>query len=113
MRNNTLPPVKRGDTWNFVFAWKNNNTPTDLTNCTARTQVRTKKTGELMCQATTDDFITIEGPAGKVIVSYPPSITTGVNPGIYETDIEITFPITGQVQSSGTLQIEVVEDITR
>ncbi|CAB4125340.1 Domain of unknown function DUF2479 [uncultured Caudovirales phage] len=113
MRNNKLQPVKRGDTWNFVFAWKNNNSPTNLTGCTARTQIRTKKTGELMCQATTDDFITIDGTAGLVTVSYPPTITSGIDPGTYETDIEITFPITDQVQSSGTLQIEVDEDITR
>jgi len=23
MRNNILPPVKRGDTWTFTFSWKN------------------------------------------------------------------------------------------
>lgn len=113
MRNNTLPPVKRGDTWNFVFAWKNNNSPVILTDCTARTQIRTKKVGEMIAQATTDDFITIDGPAGKVTVSYPATITAGILPGTYETDLEITFPISGQVQSSGTLQIEVTEDITR
>jgi hypothetical protein len=34
MRNNILPPVKRGDTWTFTFSWKNQNTPIDLTDCT-------------------------------------------------------------------------------
>ena len=36
-----LPPVKNGDTWSFSFVWSNNNTPIDLTGCTAKMQVQT------------------------------------------------------------------------
>ena len=114
MRSNALPAVKRGDTWNFVFSWKNNNIPTNLTDCQARMQIREKRTGELMGEVSTANLsIIIEGIVGKVNVSFPSSITALIPPGTYETDLEITFPVTGQVQSSGTLQIVVDEDITR
>ena len=114
MRCNALPAVKRGDTWNFVFAWKNNNIPTNLTDCEARMQIREKRTGELMGEVSTASLsIIIEGIAGKVNVSFPASITETIPPGTYETDLELTFPVTGQVQSSGTMQVIVDADITR
>jgi len=109
----TLPGVKRGDTWKFVFSWKNDNTPIDLTDCTARMQVRAKRTGALLAEATSDDgHITIEGLAGNVNVEFPHALTNNVAIGTHDSDLEITFP-DGTVQSSSTVQIVVEEDITR
>jgi hypothetical protein len=106
-----LLTVKRGDTWKFQFAWKNNNTPIDLTDCTALMQVRVKRTGELVAQAlTNDDSIVIDGPDGIVNVAF--TDTTDAPAGVHEADLQVTFP-DGTIQSSSTIQIVVEEDISR
>lgn len=108
-----LATVKRGDTWNFIFNWKTNDTPIDLTGCTARMQVRKKKLGTLLASVTTEDGgITIDGLLGKVNISFPADITSSCEPGTHDTDLEVTFT-TGEVRSSQTLQIVVLEDVTR
>lgn len=106
-----LPSVKRGDTWKFQFAWKSNNTPVDLTDCSALMQVRVKRTGELVASATTaDDSITIDGPTGIVNVAFLDTQDAPV--GTHEADLQITFP-DGTIQSSSTIQLVVEEDISR
>ena len=108
----TILTVKRGDTWNIRFDWKNNNTPINLTGCTAKMQIR-DKADTLLTTVTTSDHITISGTAGTVNVSFPATSTDNIDPGTYYSDLEITFPITGQVQSSSTIQFQVQQDITR
>lgn len=110
----TLPPVKRGDTWCFTFSWRNNNTPIDLTDCTAKMQIRGKRTDNLVAEATSDDdSILIDGITGVVKVTFSASVTAQVPHGTYDTDIQLTFPVTGYVQSSDTMQIIVNEDVTK
>ena len=110
----TLPPVKRGDTWSFAFSWKDQNTPINLSNCTARMQIRDKSTLAIVAEATTDNnYIVINGSTGEVSVTYPASETTDISPGSYVSDLEITFTDTGVVKSSNTISIEVLADITR
>ena len=53
MKDITIPPVKRGDTWNFKFTWQDQNTPINLTDCTARMQIRDKTTLLMAAEATT------------------------------------------------------------
>lgn len=114
MKNNILPPVKRGDTWTFTFSWKNQNTPIDLTGCSARMQIRDKRTGEMFAESSTvDNSITIDGLAGGVSVEFSSDKTSFIDPGTYYSDLEITFPVSGRVQSSGTVIIIVQGDITR
>jgi hypothetical protein len=108
-----LPTVKRGDTWNLVFVWKNDNTPIDLSDCTAKMQIRHKRTGVVLAEVTTTSGITITGPEGRVNVSFPTTATSTVEAGVHETDLQITFTTSGEVQSSDTLEIPVVEDVTR
>ena len=109
-----LATVKRGDTWNFIFNWKSGNTPIDLTDCTARMQVRKKKLGTLLASVTTEDGgITITAEDGKVSVSFPASATDACEPGTHSTDLEITFTSTGEVRSSETMDLVVLEDISR
>ena len=113
MKDITLPPVKRGDTWSFSFIWRDQNTPINLTNCTARMQIRDKKTRALAVEATSDNnYIVINGPAGEVLVTYPATDTDAVVPGHYLSDVELIFD-DGTVKSSDTICIEVIEDITR
>lgn len=108
-----LATVKRGDTWSFSFVWKNGNTPIDLSGCTAKMQVRKRKTGTLLGEVSSTNGISIIGVDGEVNVSFPPVVTALIEPGIHETDLQITFTSTGEVKSSDTLTITVLEDITR
>ena len=109
----TLPSVKRGDTWGFVFMWSNSSTPLDLSSCSARMQIRNKRTKQLVAEVSTEDEnIAIEGPEGKTTVEFPASITETIPPGTYLSDVQITFPLPQRVLSSQTIQIIVEEDIT-
>lgn len=107
-----LPPVKNGDTWSFSFVWSNNNTPIDLSGCSAKMQVR-DRAGLLMATASsTAGEITINGPTGTVAVTFPATSTASVPAGQYLSDLQITFT-NGTVQSSSTVSITVEEGITR
>lgn len=109
----TLPTVKQGDTWTFVFTFKNKITPIDLSGCSARMQIRAKRTKQLYAESTTtDDSITIDGALGKITVTFSAEKTTQVPVGTHLSDVEVTFPGTGHVMSSQTVQIVVEEDIT-
>lgn len=108
-----LATVKRGDTWIFSFTWKSDGTPIDISDCTARMQVRKRRLGTLLAEVSTDDTISIEGQNGKVTATFPATITSDVEPGIHETDLQLTFTSTGEVRSSQTLVLTVQEDITR
>jgi hypothetical protein len=114
MNEISLPPVKQGDTWNFKFAWKNQTTPINLSHCTARMQLRDRRTDAMIAEATTaNNGILINGPLGEVSVTYPASVSVGIVPGTYVSDLELTFTDTGTVQSSNTLNIVVIKDISR
>lgn len=108
-----LSTVKRGDTWIFSFVWKSNGTPINLSDCTARMQIRKKKTKALLAEVSTNDGIVIEGSIGKVTATFPATLTSQVETGVHETDLQITFTSTGEVRSSQTLNITVDEDVTR
>jgi hypothetical protein len=109
-----LSTVKRGDTWNFVFTWKDNNqAPVDLSDCTARMQIRKKKVGTLLAEVSTNNGIVIDGPLGKISVTFSATMTDTVEPGTHDTDLEVTFTSSSEVKSTPTLQITVEEDITR
>ena len=108
-----LATVKRGDTWRFSFVWKSNGTPIDLSDCTAKMQVRKRKVGTLLAEVTTSPDIIITGADGKVDVVFPADVTSTVEPGVHETDLQVTFTSTSEVSSSQTLTLTVLEDITR
>jgi hypothetical protein len=103
-----LPPVKRGDTWRFQFAWKSNNTPIDLSGCTGAMQIRSRRTEVLVATA---DTVAIDGPNGIVDVTFNASSTANAPLGYVEADLQITYP-DNTVQSSSTVQFMVEEDIT-
>jgi autotransporter translocation and assembly factor TamB len=110
--NTKLPPVKNGDTWSYSFVWSNNNNPINLTDCTAKMQVR-DRTGTLMATAsTTNGEITINGPTGTVSVAFPAATTASIPAGTYQSDLQVTFT-DGTVQSSSTVTIIVEEGITQ
>ena len=107
-----LSPFKRGDTWKILFSWKNEGTPINLTGCTAKMQIRKKRTGVLLAEVTEANGITIAGTLGQVEVAFPASITADVEAGTHETNLQLTFE-SGEVQSSDTIEIPVLEAVTR
>lgn len=108
-----LSPFKRGDTWKITFVWKNDGTPIDITGCHARMQIRKKRVGTLLAEISDDDdSITIVGASGEVNVAFPASITALVDPGVHETSLQLTYP-SGEVQSSDSIDIPVIEAVTR
>jgi hypothetical protein len=108
-----LAPVKRGDTWIFSFTWKNDGRPIDISDCTARMQIRKRRIGTLLAEVDSESGIIINGSIGKVTATFPASATSLVEVGTHETDLQLTFTTTGEVRSSQTISITVVEDITR
>lgn len=104
-----LPTQKRGDTWRLVFRWtQGNGQPADLTGCVARLQVRHAVSKKL---AAVPDSLDIDTATGAVTVTFLNATTELVKPGQYLTDMEIVYA-DDSVQSSGTLQLPVAEDVT-
>ena len=106
-----LPTVKNGDTWKFSFVWSNNNTPIDLTGCTAKMQIRDANNALVAPIAPATNTITITGSTGTVNIVFPAATTASVPAGSYKSDLQITFP-DGTVQSSSTVIINVEAGIT-
>ena len=107
-----LSPFKRGDTWKIIFSWKNDGTPINLTGCTAKMQIRKKRIGTLLAEITDTTGISIQGTLGQVEAAFPAEMTADVEIGTHETSLQITFD-SGEVQSSDTIEIPVIEAVTR
>lgn len=104
--------IKRGDTWKGTFSWFAGSYPLDLTDCTARLQLRTKKVYELILEAsTTGGEITIPDPImGVMELVVDSAVMEAIDPAVYLCDIEVVYA-DGSVQSSETFEVEVLEDI--
>lgn len=103
--------LKRGDTWNQSFYWKQGSTtgePVNLIGCTARMQLRSKD-DELVLDAT--PYLTVSGAEGGVLVSIPANKTALFPVDSLLFDIEITF-VDGTVKSTDTMKIKIIEDVT-
>jgi hypothetical protein len=101
--------IKRGDTWNQSFEWKQGSEtgdPVDLTGCTARCHVR-DRADTLIADVT--DYLTVYGLAGSVDLTRVPTEDFPV--AKLQFDIELTWP-DGTVQSTETMTLRVLEDVT-
>jgi hypothetical protein len=107
-----LPSVKNGDTWRFSFVWSNNNTPIDLTGCTAKMQIRDSSGTLLATASSANSEITIIGSTGTVNVVFPAATTATIPAGSYLSDLQVTFA-DNTVTSSSTITITVAEGITQ
>jgi hypothetical protein len=69
--------VVQGDTFNIVVTYKNpNGSAIDLTDFTARMDVRDKPGGKILCaSATENNGITISNADGEITVEFSPSQT--------------------------------------
>jgi len=102
---------KRGDTWRQVFYWKQGSEsgpPVDLSGCTARLQLK-DKSKLLILDATA--YLTIDPINGSLQTDVPASETVLFPLESLYFDIELTFP-DGSVQSTETMRLQIVEDIT-
>jgi hypothetical protein len=112
-----LPTVKNGDTWNFSFVWSNNNTPINLSSCTAKMQIRDKDGALVLTAPATatspllPNTVTITGSTGTVNVTFSSNFTAPIAAGTYKSDLQLTFA-DGTVQSSSTVIITVEAGIT-
>jgi hypothetical protein len=103
--------VKRGDTWIVQFAWTQpDGAPVDLTDATARLQVR-DKTNVVRIDADTVSGTLTVGTNGRVDMLIPAAIMETMDPGSYKFDLQITYA-NGTVQSTETLSLKVIEDMT-
>lgn len=120
--------VKSGDTWAWIFRYRAGGDPReiiDMTGCSARMQIRVREegggigTGRVVASAgylasdiPTQGEIAMDWWLGEVHVKFSPEITDTIEPGVYETDLEITWG-DGTVRSSRTMPVQVQDDVTR
>ena len=76
-------------TFNFQFQIKNDSTPWDLNNYLAVMTVRpfVGSTTTTLVASTTNGYITLDGPNGRVTVTVPASVTQDIASGRYSYDL--------------------------
>ena len=113
--------VNRGDTWAWLFRYRAGGDPTaiiDMTGSGARMQVRDRVRGKVVAAAGCDPAqfpvqgsISMDWWLGEVRVVFPPEVTSAVNEGRYDTDLEITWG-DGSTRSTRKLLVRVEDDVT-
>lgn len=104
--------IFRGDTWQraWIIADVAGN-PVDLTGVTVRLHVRDAAGAKVMEASTADGRITLQPAAGRIDLVMPKE-ATGVSPGSYRFDMEVTFP-SGVRQTYEQATLVVLEDMSR
>jgi hypothetical protein len=89
-------------TFNFQFQIKNDTTPWNLTNYTATMTVRPFVGADTttVVASTTNGYIVLDGPNGRVTVTIPAAITEDIPSGRYSYDL---------VLDSGTVVTRILE----
>lgn len=105
--------IKRGDTFVCQFAHlQPDNTPLDLSNCTARLQVR-DKSDNLLIDADLTSGLSIPNPIdGIVYCRIEADVMRTIPVGTHFYDLEITYA-DNTVKSSETINLVVLKDETR
>lgn len=109
-----LPAAKiyRGDTWEREWRLTDEaGAPIDLTGASARLHVRDAD-GNLVMSASTDDGRLVLGGVAGTGVMVMPSSATGVPPGSYRFDFEITYA-GGKRRTYEQNVLVVLEDMAR
>ena len=82
--------VEQGATFILDFTIKTGSTPWNLTNYTARMQVRTSVNATTtLLSITNSDYITLGGSAGTVAISVPATVTDDLIAGRHVYDFEL------------------------
>lgn len=109
-----MPAVKlfRGDTWQRAWMIKDaSGAPVDLTGAGARLHVRDAAGVKVMEASIADGRLTIQ-PAGGRIDLVMPKEATGIDPGSYRFDLEVTFA-SGVRTTYEQETLVVMEDMSR
>lgn len=102
----------RGDTWSRAWLIEDaTGAPIDLGGASARLHVRDAQGGLAMSASTVDGRMTIQPAAGRVDLVMPKE-ATGITPGSYRFDMELTYP-DGARQTYEQATLVVLEDQTR
>lgn len=102
----------RGDTWQRAWVIKDAaGNPVNLTGASARMHVRDSGGALVMSASTADGRLIIQPAAGRIDLLMPKE-ATGVAPGSYRFDLEITYS-DGRRQTYEQATLVVLEDISR
>jgi hypothetical protein len=102
----------RGDTW--MRAWELRDaagSPIDLTGASARLQVRDAAGAVVISASTADGRLTLTPASGRIDMLVPYS-ATGIAPGSYRFDLEVTHA-SGLRRTYEQDTLVVLEDMTR
>lgn len=101
--------LKRGDTWRLRLEYVDLfDKPVDLAGCTAWMQVRDRR-GRCVIDSRSAE---VRVDRYSVEIHIDPALTQSVTPGAHRADAQLTYP-DGTVQSTETIYLRVVEDVTR
>lgn len=107
--------IDQGADWYLNFQYQTSaGVPIDLTNYTARMQLRSLPEDPIAALTlTTGNGITITGSTGLVAVHATSTQTGSIDAGYYYYDVEITAPVTGVVTRLIQGQFQVNPQVTR
>jgi len=110
--------ISQGATFRKAFVWKSGGAVVDITGYTAKSQIRTSVgSSTVVCEMTTENgMLEIDGPAGKVTVVIPATVTETFNfnssGGVY--DVELYHPhIAGEIMSLVGGMVKLTLQVTR
>lgn len=82
----------QGATFDYLLTWKTNGTAVDLTNYSARMQVRdTYEGATAIFNLTSGTGITLGGTAGTIFLEIDAASTAGAADGQYAYDLELVY----------------------
>jgi hypothetical protein len=104
--------IYRGDTWQRAWVLTDaSGAPLDLTGASARLHARDAAGAKVMEASTADGRITLQPLLGRIDLVMPKE-ATGVAPGSYRFDLEVTF-LNGVRQTYEQATLVVMEDMSR
>lgn len=102
----------RGDTWDRTWIITDEaGAPLDLTGATARLHVRDGADALMFAASTANGHLTITPAAGRIDMRVPKELT-GIAPGTYRFDLEVTYP-DGRRYTYEQAALAVLTDYTR
>jgi len=108
-----IGPVRQGSTLKRHFTWRVAGEPVDLTGWSARMDIRESADADTtIIAANTDNYITLGGDDGTILLSIPATVMEGVEQGRYVYDLEMVSP-DQEVTAIIAGQFVVTAEVTR
>jgi hypothetical protein len=104
--------IDQGSDYTLDIALKTDNVATDLTNYSARAQIRPQKNS---AELTASFTCTIEDPAteGKIKLELPNAVSKDIAAGTYYYDLEIYLPNDSFVKRVVQGKVKISQEVTR